>query len=368
MKILYKNDLSALLHNLSDKGYTIIGPRLRDEAIVFDEIKGTEDLPAGWGDEQDAGKYRIKKRKDNSMFAHTTAVHSWKKYLFPPRLKVLDAQRKGRSFKINSQNGKSPKYAFVGVRSCDLNALLVQDKVFLNGSYVDSYYKKVRSEAVIIAVNCTHASKTCFCVSMKTGPRVKNNYDIALTEITDEKEHFFTLETGSSKGEELVSNLNLKEAGQSEKNRAEKAIQDTLTKITKQLDTKDIKELFYNNPEHAIWNEVAGRCLTCANCTMVCPTCFCSTVEDLTDLSGNHTERWRRWDSCFSLDYSKVAGGNFRTSARARYRQWITHKLASWIDQFGTSGCVGCGRCISWCPVGIDITEEVKKLRITKKT
>ena len=129
------------------------------------------------------------------------------------------------------------------------------------------------------------------------------------------------------------------------------------------IDTTGIKELLYQNFEHPRWDNVAGRCLTCANCTMVCPTCFCTTVEDVTDVTGDHAERWRRWDSCFTQSFSYIHGGSVRTSAKSRYRQWMTHKLASWIDQFGSSGCVGCGRCITWCPVGIDITEEVRAIR-----
>ena len=129
------------------------------------------------------------------------------------------------------------------------------------------------------------------------------------------------------------------------------------------MDTTNIKQLLYDNPEHPQWDKVAGRCLSCANCTMACPTCFCSTVEDVSDLTGKHAERWRKWDSCFSLEFSYIHGGHVRQSTKGRYRQWMTHKLASWQDQFGTSGCVGCGRCITWCPVGIDITEEVKAIR-----
>ncbi len=131
------------------------------------------------------------------------------------------------------------------------------------------------------------------------------------------------------------------------------------------MDTSGIKELLYRNLDHPCWENVASRCLTCANCTMVCPTCFCAAVEDTTDLTGERAERWRRWDSCFTMDFSYIAGGSVRSSPKARYRQWMTHKLASWIDQFGTSGCVGCGRCITWCPVGIDITEEVRAIRET---
>jgi formate hydrogenlyase subunit 6/NADH:ubiquinone oxidoreductase subunit I len=368
MKIIDKNNFSLLIEKLRAEGYTIIGPSLGEGAIIYDEIKSADDLPSGWTDEQDAGKYRLKRRKDNAFFGYIIGPQSWKKFLFPPKLKLWAAAKNGKNFDIKPLNNEPPKYAFLGVRSCELNAIFVQDKVFNNGMFKDSYYDKVRNNALVIAVNCTHAAKTCFCVSMGTGPAVKEGYDIALTEIVTEKEHCFICETGSSKGKAVIAGLTSKEASETDISRKEKAIRNAESKMGRQMDTTNIKELFYNNLDNTHWNEVASRCLTCANCTMVCPTCFCSTVEDVTDLSGDQAERWRRWDSCFSLDYSKVAGGNFRTSPAARYRQWITHKLASWIDQFGTSGCVGCGRCITWCPVGIDITEEVKKLRNTNKT
>jgi ferredoxin len=198
---------------------------------------------------------------------------------------------------------------------------------------------------------------------MNTGPKVKKGYDLALTEIFEDKKHHFTIESGSENGEEILKKLSAKEAEKNTIDTAEKLMKNASRKMGRKMDISDIKELLYNNSEHPQWEDVSKRCLTCANCTMVCPTCFCSTVEDVTDLKGDNAERWRRWDSCFNLDYSKVAGGNFRASSRARYRQWMTHKLASWIDQFGTSGCVGCGRCITWCPVAIDITEEVQAIR-----
>ncbi len=115
------------------------------------------------------------------------------------------------------------------------------------------------------------------------------------------------------------------------------------------------------NLDHPIWDDIAARCLACTNCTLVCPTCFCSTVEDATDLLGTAT-RTRRWDSCFSSDFSNLHGHPVRSSTRSKYRQWMTHKLSYWYDQFGMSGCVGCGRCITWCPVAIDITAEMAQL------
>ena len=129
------------------------------------------------------------------------------------------------------------------------------------------------------------------------------------------------------------------------------------------LDTSDLPELLYKNLEHPRWDDVAERCLSCTNCTMVCPTCFCHSIEDVPDLDSQRSERVRLWDSCFNFDHAHTAGGNMRPDIRSRYRQWLTHKLASWIDQYGVSGCVGCGRCITWCPVAIDITEEVAAIR-----
>ncbi len=129
------------------------------------------------------------------------------------------------------------------------------------------------------------------------------------------------------------------------------------------LDTTDIHDLLLNNLEHPRWAEVAERCLSCANCTMVCPTCFCASVEEVSDLSGDNVRRERAWDSCFTMEHSYTNTGTVRKTTASRYRQWLTHKLATWSDQFGTSGCVGCGRCVTWCPVAIDLTEEVAAIR-----
>jgi sulfhydrogenase subunit beta (sulfur reductase) len=140
--------------------------------------------------------------------------------------------------------------------------------------------------------------------------------------------------------------------------------------MTKKMKTGDLPGLLYRNSEHPRWAEIAERDLGCGNCTMVCPTCFCNSSFDTVSvqaISSNLREfsgvRRRSWDSCFSKNFARVHGGNFRPSRRARYRHWMTHKLAYWIDQFGRPGCVGCGRCITWCPVGIDITRELEELR-----
>jgi ferredoxin len=198
---------------------------------------------------------------------------------------------------------------------------------------------------------------------MKTGPVAERGFDLALTEVLEEHRHYFVVEVGSERGADVLADVPHGEAVEEDRTAAGAVHARTASQMGRELDVTEIKELLYRNYDHPRWEEVAERCLTCGNCTMVCPTCFCTTVEDVTDLAGEHVERHQRWDSCFTVDYSGIHDGAVRGSAKSRYRQWMTHKLATWHDQFGTSGCVGCGRCITWCPVGIDLTEEAAAIR-----
>jgi ferredoxin len=253
--------------------------------------------------------------------------------------------------------------ALIGVRACELKAIAVQDRVFLGGQHIDPHYKARRAGVFLVAVNCGVASGTCFCVSMEAGPKVEAGYDLALTEIVDDGDHRFVIEAGSAAGEEVLAEMPKRTATEADTKTAEAVVARTAASMGRQMRSDDLHDLLLANLEHSRWDDVADRCLTCGNCTMVCPTCFCTSVEDSSDLAGVESSRTSRWDSCFTMDYSHLGGGSVRASARSRYRQWMTHKLATWIDQFGTSGCVGCGRCLTWCPVGIDITEEVRAIR-----
>ena len=358
-----REDLQGLIEALAESGYRVIGPTVRDSAIVYDEVEKLDDLPAGWTDEQQPGSYRLKRRDDRALFGFNVGPHSWKKFLHPPNLRLFQATRHDKGFEISNNNQPAPHLVFLGVRACELHAIAIQDKVFINGPYVDSVYGERREKAFVVAVNCGQAGGTCFCTSMKTGPRAESGFDIALTEVIETDQHYFVAEAGSERGVEILEKTRTRKADESEKKKAEEIVEFAASRMGRNLDTTGIKELLYRNHDHPRWEDVASRCLTCANCTMACPTCFCTTVEDTTDLTGDHAERWRRWDSCFTTDFSYIHGGSIRVSAKSRYRQWMTHKLASWIDQFGTSGCVGCGRCITWCPVGIDLTEEAAAIR-----
>jgi ferredoxin len=360
VRVLERPDFPHLLRILTGRGYRVIAPTVRDGAIVYDEVRSVDDLPEGWTDEQDGGKYLLKKRGDRALFGYAVGPHSWKKILFPPRLRLWGARREGEGFTVHAEPPDDARFAFLGVRSCELHALAIQDRVFTPG---DPFYRARREKLFLVAVNCGQAGGTCFCVSMNTGPRATAGFDLVLTEILSPGRHFFVVEAGSEPGEAVLGELPARPASPPEAAEVDRACERARGQMGRSMDGGGIKELLDRNYEHPRWDDVAARCLTCGNCTLVCPTCFCNTVEDTTDLTGDHAERWRVWDSCFTLDFSRLHGGSVRTSTKGRYRQWMTHKLATWYDQFGTSGCVGCGRCITWCPVGIDITEEVRAIR-----
>ena len=361
--VIERSALDRLIAILRDRGFTVVGPTVASGAIVHSELTSAAELPAGWTDSQDGGRYRLERRADDAVFGHNVGPHSWKNTLFPPSLRVWKGRRDENGGIDFEQPEEPPRYAFVGVRSCDLHAIAIQDRVFIGDRYTDRDYEARRRDAFIVAVNCSQAGGTCFCVSMATGPRAESGFDLALTELLDEAGHRFLVEVGSERGAELLAELPHRDADEQDERAADEVVAATAASMGRTLDTDGIKDLLYENAEHPRWDAVADRCLTCGNCTLACPTCFCSTVEDVTDLTGNETERTRHWDSCFTLGHSYIHGGSVHGSARSRYRQWMTHKLASWIDQFGSSGCVGCGRCITWCPVAIDITEEVAAIR-----
>ncbi len=368
-RVIERADFDALLGALADRGYTVIAPTIRDRAIVFDEIGGVSDLPIGWTDEQDGGTYRIKRRDDEALFGYAVGPHSWKQYQLPASVKLWGARvdEHGALTDFDEPSREAPRYAFVGARSCDLHAMGILDRVLLGGRHPDPADNARIEDVFILAVQCGVAGGTCFCVSMNTGPVAKGGFDLALTEVIESDRHYFVIEVGSERGGDVLAEVANIEATPADQTAAEGIHEHTAASMGREMDIDDIKGLLYRNYDHPRWDEVADRCLTCGNCTMVCPTCFCTTVEDVTDLAGEHVERHQQWDSCFTVDYSHIHGGAVRGSARSRYRQWMTHKLATWWDQFDSSGCVGCGRCITWCPVGIDITEEARAIRDSER-
>ncbi len=365
MEVIEREGLAALLRLLEEAGYTVVGPTVRGGAIVYDRLKSLADLPEGRTDVQAGGRYSLKCRADRALFGYAVGPQSWKAWLHPSDVRLWSARRNGRSFEVASDAPSAPRYAMIGVRPCELHAIKIQDRVFQGGAYVDPIYQALRDGAFVVAVNCGEPGGTCFCASMGTGPAVDAGFDLALTEIVEGETSHFTVMAGTTRGAELLERLPRRPAAPSDMEAVEAVLRDARGRMGRTLDTTGVRELLAQALEHPRWEDVARRCLACGNCTMVCPTCFCTRVEDTTGLTGETAERRRRWDSCFTTDFSYVHGGSIRRSGASRYRQWLTHKLGTWFDQFGSSGCVGCGRCITWCPVAIDLTEEVAALRKT---
>ncbi|WP_037603564.1 4Fe-4S dicluster domain-containing protein [Streptacidiphilus rugosus] len=368
---LAQDDLQALFDALTARGWTVVGPTERDGAVVLAELTRADQLPHGVGVRLAPGGYRLRQREDRAAFAHSAGPQSWKNFLHPERARLWQADRDeegGVTFTPDTEEtAPAPRYALLGVHPCDLAAISRLDRVLTGGAFRDPVYGPRRDAAFVIAVACTDPGELCFCASVGTGPGLREDApcDLAVHEIADRDGVRLMISAHSGRGAELLSDprLPLREPHPELPELARRRTEDAAQRMGRELETEGLRDVLAGTLDSSVWDEVASRCLTCGNCTMVCPTCFCTTTEDTTDLTGEHAERWRRWDSCFDLDFSYVHGGSVRTSGRSRYRQWLTHKLGTWHDQFGSSGCVGCGRCIVWCPVGIDLTVEAARLR-----
>ncbi|HET7682313.1 MAG TPA: 4Fe-4S dicluster domain-containing protein, partial [Marmoricola sp.] len=339
-KLLDLAGLQALIDALLARGYEVLGPTVQQGAIVPAPVTGVDQLPRGWGDAQDAGSYRLRRRDDEALFGFAAGAQSAKPVFFPAESLLWRGRREDGSFSAEPEPYDGPPYALLGLRACDLAAVAIQDTVLTGRAFVDPDYDARRHDAFVVAVTCSDPGGTCFCVSMGTGPRPTHGYDLAMTELLDGG-HRFLVEAGSDRGEEVLDALPATEATEHDEAEASHIAEDAASRMGRTLDTAGLKELLYDHADSPVWDDVATRCLACTNCTAVCPTCFCTDVTDVTDLSGDGAQRERVWDSCFSADHSYLHGGAVRASTRSRYRQWLTHKLASWVDQFGTSGCVG---------------------------
>ncbi|MBC7290586.1 MAG: 4Fe-4S dicluster domain-containing protein [Actinotalea sp.] len=362
-QVIDVDGLQLLIEVLASRGYTVMGPTVRDGAVVVAPVAGVADLPRGLRDEQDAAHYRLVPRDDDAFFGHAAAVQGAKPVLFPADQLLWRARRSEDGFRLDaSDDDDAAPVALLGARSCDLAAVDIHDEVLLRRRFSDAHYAQRRAGTFVVAVTCGDPAGTCFCASTGTGPRPGAGFDLLLTELL-EPVHRFLVEVGSVRGAEVLAEVPAAPAGPGDLAAADDVVVRATGRMGRVLETEGLRDVLYAAAESPHWDDVASRCLACTSCTLVCPTCFCTSVEDVADLTGDVAERHRVWDSCFSKDFAYIHGGSLRGETRSRYRQWITHKLAAWQDQFGMLGCVGCGRCITWCPAAIDITAEAAALR-----
>ncbi len=361
--VLDLEGVDALITGLADAGFETKGPTVRDGAIVPGRVRGVADLPRGVHDDQAPGHYRLRRGDDSRLFDWAVGPESWKGEFFPPRDEVWRARVSSSTVSISEATDDDAPLAVVGARPCEAAALDVLDRV-LDGSSRDPRYADRRERAFVAVTECASPSATCFCTSMGTGPQIDSGYDLALTELDDVKGHRFLVRVGTSRGAEALAGVTCRPAGGDDLAARAALLDGARARMGRRLEVDGLAAVLARNLEHPRWAEVAERCLACGNCTLVCPTCFCSDVRDATELGGD-VVRQRTWSSCFDVDHSYLHGGAVRPTTASRYRQWMTHKLSTWWDQFDTTGCVGCGRCIAWCPVGIDITEEATVIATT---
>ncbi len=363
-RLIDTQGLDSLMTVLGELGYDRRGPVVRDGAVMLGTVTRVVDLPVGYHDEQAPGHYQLEQRGDNRVFAWAVGPGSWKAELFPPTQEMWRATPNGRDLTFSEPDIDYRPMALIGARPCELAALDVLDRVLRDGGTPDPHYRGRRDGAFVVIAECGVPAATCFCTSMGTGPGADGGFDLSLTELDDGAGHRFVVRVGSERGAEVLARVSSLPVSAADLGARRQVLAKAADAITRHLSVEGLGALLVRNVDHPRWDEVAQRCLACGNCTLVCPTCFCSDVRDTTTLTGE-IRRERSWASCFDLDHSYLHGGPVRATTSSRYRQWLTHKLSTWWDQFGTSGCVGCGRCIAWCPVGIDLTEEAAAIRST---
>lgn len=314
--------------------YRLQGPARSGSRTVFREVSAAAELDLEGG---------------------RTMIPPGKVFFYRARQQLLQFDLQGRT-SVTAPLASAEPALLVGIRPCDLHALLYLDQTFK----ADPYYRAVRQKTLLLAVNCRRPTPYCFCASLGTGPFYKSlkGCDAVLTKLAEgwlvepREETMARLLAGDGKPV-------------SEQHWQEKAAQEQAARsnFEKSIELKGLEPILRRNQEHPVWSRTAAeRCLSCTNCVMVCPTCFCHEIRDRVEMDLRQAVRYRQWDACQDLAFAAVHGGNFRQTRQARLRQFVLHKL-DFTAQYGQAGTVGCGRCIEWCPTAIDLTEMAKEIR-----
>ncbi len=308
--------------------------------------------------EQD-GRYAFKRltRWSDARLDYDRTILPPKKYFFPPR-ETTFRYVPGEGF-IPNTDGLDQKIILFGVHACDVYAVNILDEVFA-GRYRDPYYHTRRKNIAIIGIDCM-PDKQCFCRSMRAD-FVDHGFDLFLYDIGDS----YHALVGTALGDDMVlaSGRMFEPLGAEEIEEYKQRSQVKRKAFQLDVEIRDLPEIFEMEYQSAMWNEIGERCLSCGSCSMVCPTCYCFDVADDVELGSVAGNRTRWWDSCLFSSHALVASGeNFRPSRPSRVKNRFYHKQRGFVAEYGRPSCVGCGRCLSACPVGIDMIEVVERLR-----
>ena len=340
--------IRSLLALLREDGFRIVAPSHTGGTVTLAEIADPDELAVGLALEAGPGRTRV--ISSPAMFGSIGGPESMKRWQHPAQKLIWQGERGKEGFTGSAVVEESAgPVAFFGVRACDLAGARVLAK---------AVRRPLGEQDLVISLRCTSSAPTCFCTTMGTGPDVAPEAaDLILTEVLEPK-HRFIATAASDRGSALLARVDAKPATEADVKAADQLVAAVAASMAKAFDPQEAR-MVLDRPTTSGWEEVGARCMACGNCTAVCPTCFCVTVVDRTDPAATKAERIMKWDSCYTPGFSEMHGGPVRSQISSRYRQWVSHKVSWWWEQFGTAGCVGCGRCIVWCPVGIDIRKEV---------
>lgn len=281
------------------------------------------------------------------------------KELMFPETETLFRYRLGEDDIEPEAPDSSEKRAVFWIRPCDAQSYSILDKLF-GWDYPDPYYQNRREATTLVGLACEDPCANCFCTSLGGGPAAEEHLDALMFDLGD----VFYLKTLTEKGEELAGAADsvLDKADDASVKAAGKQADEAEGKISRKIDTQGIPEKLpglYGSP---FWEQFSDRCLGCGICTFLCPTCHCFDIQDETDHFDGR--RARMWDTCMFCEYSLHASGhNPRPTRKERTRNRISHKYSYYPENFGVIACVGCGRCINFCPVNIDILDILEKSR-----
>jgi len=348
--------------NLSDivdaipQGYDVIAPVKQEWAVNLAKIDSSADLALGWKSDEHPGRYRLRRAATGLEGARPMTSPKW--FTHRPIETLSNARRdENGDWQYETPMAPTVKQAFFGVRACDVSGMLVMDRTF-NRQFHDAQYDAARRNNIIIGISCFDPGNNCFCSTFNTGPELKDGFDIGLSDFNDK----YLIEVATDAGAKIIAGVDVKPAGRRLLEIKEERTAAARRRMARAFDLQKAVKVLNANYDHPYWQEPSARCLSCANCINVCPTCYCYQIDDKSNLAQTETSRERRWDACQNLEFAAVHGGNFRPKRVDRIRQWCNHKLNWTIEQYGCAGCVGCGRCITWCPTAIDITEPVWRL------
>jgi len=297
-------------------------------------------------------------RPDEVDFSSSNTQKPAKEVFFPQSETMFRYEKTGKQHQVTSTEEVERKRVILGARPCDIQAVSLIDQVFSGKEFTDVYYVNKRKATTIIGMACDHPLSTCFCSSMKGGPFHREGSDLFLIDLGEA----YLVELLTEKGKTFQKNKFLKEALAKDINLAKEVEEKATPKTDGSLPVAGIEKRLDQMLESPFWERVQEKCIGCRICTYLCPTCHCFDIVD--EALTNKGQRVRNWDSCLSSLYSQeTSGHNPRPTNRERTRQRIMHKFNYFPKNFDQIACVGCGRCIIYCPVNFDIRQTIKEIQ-----